>query len=416
MKLCDYCGGRFPAGLFYLDRDLWTDSGVRQAAETGADFLVSVESADPLITLCEKYRIGIISNSNIAPFWWGGEGQNAGGYEKQFPLSTLDGVRDYPLSEIIWGDYIVDEPSSMDFPHINRVIARYRSLFPDKLPLVNLYPNYGNIPGKTNGEIMQQLGNRTYAEHIGQYVREIDLPYLCFDYYPFTGVFSTYLENLDTAARACRKSGREMWVVIQTGAWKAEDIPGAHQIDWQVYLCLAYGARAIMCACYSKGWWDETTSCVNLKGEKNITCDFVTDIFSVLHSPLGTEFLKYDYLCTMVHGDTNSSDTRIRPQLEKQNMTERPPDLPDVRIGSDRAIVTGYFRNKDGCALMMVNSHNPFDSSVAADVKIEAYGFGTCNVFGNAKNENFFIQGNGSRKTELKLQSGRGVFVTLGFD
>lgn len=415
-NLVDLCKGRYPVGLFYFNKELWTDDGVKQAAETGADFIMAVESSEPFVNLCEKYNIGIISTSNITPMWWGGDGDNAGGYAKQFPLELFDEIKKaYPPSPAIWGDYPVDEPNSKDFAHINKVIKRYIELFPDKIPFINLYPNYASIPKNTDEETISQLGNMSYQEHIDQYVREIELPYISFDFYPYTNpnVFAKYLENLDIVAKACKKSNKEMWVIIQTGAWKAEDILDAYQLDWQVYLCLAYGTTAIIHASYSKGWWDETTSCVNLQGEKNVTYDYAKDINSVLHSPLGAEFVKYDYLYTGVYGDINSSDERIKPQLEKQRKNEKPSDLPDIKIDSDKAVITGYFRKGDSYAVMVVNSHNPFDGSVSANVKLETAGKKQVNIHGGKKTSGSVNSSDTVSAAELKLESGQGAFVTF---
>jgi hypothetical protein len=414
-NLVDLCKGRYPAGLFYFNKELWTDEGVRQASETGADFIMAAESDEPFVSLCEKYNLGIISTSNMTPMWWGGDGDNAGGYADQFPLERFDEIaKVYPKSPAIWGDYPVDEPNSKDFAHINKVVKRYREELPGKLPFINLYPNYASVPKNTGEEVVSQLGNMSYAEHIEQYVRDIDLPYICFDYYPFTGVFATYLENLDIVARACRESGKEMWVIIQTGAWKAEDILAAYQLDWQVYLCLAYGARAIIHASYSKGWWDETTSCVNLKGEKNVTYEYAKSINAVLHSPLGIEFLKYEYVYTGAYGDIESSDERIKAQLERQNKGEKPSDMPDIEITSDKAIIAGYFRKDGSYAVMLVNSHNPFDSSVTANVKLETAGVKQITVYDGKKPANSIKSSGEILAVELKIESGQGVFVTFG--
>ena len=413
--LIDLCKGRYPVGLFYFDQELCTDEGVRQAADTGADFFMAVGSSESLISLCQKYNLGIISTSNI-PGWWGGDGTNAGGYADQFPVEKLDEIKkDYPSSPALWGDYPVDEPNSKDFAHINKIIKRYTDLFPDKIPFINLYPNYASIPKNTGDEVVSQLGNKNYSEHIDQYIREVNLPYICFDYYPFTGVFATYLENLRIVSSACKNTKKEMWVIIQTGAWKSEDILDAYQLDWQVYLCMAYGAKAIIHASYSKGWWDENTSCVNLKGEKNVTYDYAKNINSVLHSPLGTEFLKYDYLGTGVCGDISSSDERIKPQLEKQLAFagEKPSDLPDIKISSDNAIVAGYFRKGNNFAVMIVNSHNPFDAFVAANVKIEVAGDKKVNIRGGKKTSGSVNCSGGISSAYLTLESGQGAFVTF---
>ncbi|MCL2815164.1 MAG: hypothetical protein FWD23_11245 [Oscillospiraceae bacterium] len=413
--LIDLCKGRYPVGLFAFDQELWDDAGVKQAADTGADFFVSVGSAEPLLSLCEKYDLGIISNSNI-PGWWGGDGGNAGGYADYFHAGKLEEIKKtYPSSPALRGDYILDEPNSKDFAHIDKVIKHYKELFPDKLPFLNLYPRYASLPKNTDEEIIAQLGNTTYQEHIDQYIREIDLPYICFDYYPFTGtnVFATYLKNLDIVAKVCGKSNREMWVIIQTGAWKAEEVLSAHQLDWQVYLCLAYGAKAIIHAGYSKVWWDETTSCVNSKGEKNVTYEYVKNINSALHSPLGTEFLKYDYLYTAAHGDISSSNEQVKPQLEKQNKSEKSSGLPNIKIDSDKAVLAGYFKKDGGFAVMIVNTHDPFDGSVRANVRIETDGRKQVNMRGGKKTTGSVKNSDEISTAEITLESGQGMFVTF---
>jgi len=396
--LSDFCGRRYPIGLFYFDKRLWTDEGVKQAAETGADFLVAVESQEPLYRLCSKYGLGIVSSSNIVPTWWGGKGENPGGYEKLLPLQKLDdGMMNYPSSSALWGDYPADEPNSKDFAHINRVAKRYSELLPNKLPFINVYPNYGCVPQNNTDEIYQQLGNETYSEYINQYIRDIDLPYICFDFYPFTGAFATYLENLDIVASACKKSKKEMWVIIQAGAWKPEQALNAHQLDWQVYMCLAYGARSIIHASYSNGWWDESTSCVNQAGQKNRMYGYVKNINAVLHSSFGKDFLEYDHLFTDVCGAMDSSDSRIRSQLMRQNAMEKPPTSQAIKLTSDKAVVVGHFKKGEDYAFLIVNSHNPVDGFATAHVKLEVGGTPPAETW----------------KTAFTLQSGQGTFLAL---
>jgi len=73
VKLIDLCKGRYPVGLFSFDKELWTDEGVKQAAKTGADFFMAVNSEEALLGLCEKYDLGVISNSKFqkAPLYGG---------------------------------------------------------------------------------------------------------------------------------------------------------------------------------------------------------------------------------------------------------------------------------------------------------------------------------------------------------
>ena len=413
--LKDFCNGRFPVGLLYVDKSLWTDEGIAQVVDAGADFITSVESHEPLISLCEKNKLGIISTSNITPMWWGGDGGNAGMYAKEFPLSRLDETKqDYTRSPALWGDFIADEPNSMDFIHINELVKRYKELYRGKLPFINLYPNYGSAPKNTAGEVILQLGNTTYAEYIDRYVREVDLPYISFDFYPFAGpdAAGKYLDNLDTVALACKKSKKEMWVITQAGAWKPDEAPCSYQIGWQVYLCLAFGATAIMHACYSKGWWDEATSCVNLRGEKNSTYCYVKKINSVMHSRLGTEILAHEYLCTRVYGDTSSADERIKQQLIRLESRDIPAELPDIKICPDKAVVAGFFKRPGSFALMLVNPHDPFNGSVSAVVKLEVVSGKILSIIGGDNTAEQTCTP-ASSSVIITLSGGQGAFVTF---
>lgn len=371
----------YPIGAYYLSEKLWTPDGVRQFAETGSDFLVSVRPNQALTDLCKQHGIGIFSIGSFS-MWWGGDGGNAGGYEAFFPLQTLDhAAGTLPSNPPVWGDYLVDEPNARDFAHIDRVVRRYRALFPDRIPFINLYPNYASIAGTPGEQVVSQLGTVSYAEHIERYLREIDLPYLCFDFYPFTGEaggpFDRYLENLDIAADACRRSSRALWVIIQAGAWKPEEAISTFQLRWQVGLCLAYGARSLMHASYSKGWWDDSTACVNADGAKNPMYNDVATVNREVHA-VGSDYLNYRSTGVSVCGDLSRAHPRIRVQLERQALRPNEQNLdPIAKISSDAAILTGTFRSTQGrFALLLVNTQDPWNAAASADVRLQpAVGF-----------------------------------------
>ena len=310
-------------GAYYLTDNLHDDKHVKEVADAGIDFLVAVNAKKDVLDLCQEYKIGVIASSNI-PMWWGDDGKRAGQYRETLPIEKLDVIKQsYQSHPALWGDYPVDEPNVKDFGHIDDVIKRYHALFPGQLAYINLYPIYANTaPSGIDPELQKvpsQLGTTTYKEHIDKYVELVGTDYICFDSYPFTGPFDSYLENLDIVGAACRSSGRDMWVIIQTGAWKADAILGEYQIRWQAYLCLAYGTKIIMHASYSPGWWDESTSCVNKAGEKNVTYGYVQNVNAELHA-LSDIFMQYDnigvYPCGNISGAAhawqNSSQRRWR--------------------------------------------------------------------------------------------------------
>ena len=398
-------------GAYYLTENLYDDRHVKEVADAGIDFLVAVDAKKNVLDLCQKYKLGVITGSNI-PMWWGGEGKNAGQYRETLPLEKLDAIKQsYPFHPALWGDYPVDEPNVKDFAHIDAVVQRYNELFPKQLAYVNLYPIYANTaPSGIAPELQKvpsQLGTTTYKEHIDKYVEMIGTDYICFDSYPFTGPFASYLENLDFVGTACRASGRDMWVIIQTGAWKADAILGEYQIRWQSYLCLAYGAKIIMHASYSPGWWDETTSCVNKAGEKNVTYGYVQNVNAELHA-LSDIFMKYDNLGVYPCGNISGAGTRMVKQLEAQAARNGERGTRAERkllagIKVDGAAIAGCFKRKDGhgYAVMLVNAQDPWSPAAAVNVSLKLKG--AAYVKGKKT-----LLGSG-----LKLESGEGVFITV---
>ncbi len=403
--------GKLLIGAYYLTDNLFDDQHVQEVADAGIDFLVAVDAKKEVLDLCQKHQIGLIASSNI-PLWWGDDGKRAGQYRETFPLEKLDAIkRSYPFHPALWGDYPVDEPNVRDFTHINDVIARYNSLFPGKLAYINLYPNYANTaPQGIDPELQKapsQLGTTSYQEYIDKYLELIDNDYICFDSYPFTGPFDNYLENLDIVGAACRRSGRDMWVIIQTGAWKSEAILGEFQLRWQAYLCLAYGSKIIMHASFCPGWWHESTSCVNKAGEKNVTYEYVRKVNSELHA-LSDVFMQYDNIGVAACGNISGASARMTNQLTAQtarNKARSETDLQHLLAGIevDGAAIAGCFKHKtgDGHAIMLVNAQDPWDANAAINVRLTLQG-------------DAYVHG---KKTPLsdvqKLESGEGVFITF---
>jgi hypothetical protein len=369
-----------------------------------------------------RYAKGYLSGNNVMANF----DRNSDNWHKKLasgiltmPLDKLESLKDsYTDGCALWGDYLVDEPNSKDFKHIQAVIDKYAEVFPGKFPFINLYPNYASIPKNTDDEAVSQLGNATYAEHIDQYVKEINLDYICYDFYPYTGrCFDTYLDNFDIVAKACRKSDRDLWVIIQTGAWKAEEILDEYQIRWQAYLCLAYGTKILMHASYSKGWWDVTTSCINNGGDKNVTYDYAKNVNAELHA-FGDVFIDFTNTGVYVNGDISQSHERIRPQLEAQNRSAAGDVIqPNIKIDADGAVLTGYFtcRKSKRCgesAVLLVNTNNPYGNAQSDNVTAQI-------TFADNTDPTAYIKGlphklnlNENKKINLTLASGEGIFVT----
>lgn len=396
-------------GAYYYDKTLYDDAHMRSLADAGIEFIVGVPADAPLLDLCEKYGIKIIATS-FFPLWWGGTGETGGTYCEKLTLPMMDEiVTQYNHHPAIWGDYPVDEPNSKDFDHINRVLNHYSALLPGMLPFINLHPYYEDV------RCTQWLGN-PYREYLQLYLNKIENDYIAFDIYPFSHelYITTYLYGLDIIADACRRGGRDMWVIIQSGAWKPENILAEYQIRWQYALALAYGARVIMHASYSPGWWDENTSCVNKAGEKNVTYNYVKTVNEEIHA-LSDVFMRYRNIGVYPCGNLRGTVTTTSEQLHEQARINRELySFGGTRaakgIVCDSALLCGCFTDNDGGeALMLVNMKNPNDETASADVRLD---------FGGRTAE-FYIRGKKTCVTNdggvymLKLESCDAAFIIL---
>jgi hypothetical protein len=375
-------------------------------AGAGIDFVVAVPAENAVLDLFQENNIGAITTSQI-PMWWGDNGQRAGQYAQTFSLDKLDEVAGiYNHHPAIIGDYPVDEPHTADLEHINNIVQRYKELFPDKLPYINLYPNYANS---------DQLGC-TYQEHINQYVQKVKNDYICFDFYPYNGrrqVNMGFLENLDIVSDACRKYNRDMWVILQAGAWKQEDLIDEFQIRWQCYTSLAYGAKIKMHASYSPGWWNENTSMVNNAGEKNPTYYYVKNVNKEL-SALSDVYMNYTSLGVLPLGDKTSENVKKALYLQTAKSQDHGFNgIDEVDFFScDNAALVGYFKenNGNGYAMMLVNMANPLEKDASTKV-----------TFGlkNPAKATAYMKGNKTVLTKengnysLTLDSGEGIFITI---
>jgi hypothetical protein len=395
-------------GAYFFGKNLYSDKHVKELRDMGVDILVAVPPDRELLDLCEKYCIKVIL-SGAVPSWWGDNGQKAGQYKDTLDLASFDKIKEtYLRHPAIWGDYPVDEPNAKDFGHIDAMMKKYREIFPGQLPFVNLYPNYASTLPSPDSDAVSQLGNVTYKEHIEQYAREVEDDYICFDSYPYGSVFTRYLENLDNISEVCRKSGRDMWVIIQTGAWKSEAVLDEYQLYWQTNLCLAYGTKIIMHACYDHGWWDHTTSCVDKDGNLNPTYYYAKNVNRDLHR-LSDVFMRYKHIGVAVYGDISGAEERIRDQLDLQKARSPFGGIEGIEIDADGAVIAGCFEKKDdkSHALMLVNTANPFDGCASVNVCVKTCGTKKL----TAHFRGAVIGYNGS--CHFNIKSGDGVFITV---
>ena len=208
-------------------------------------------------------------------------------------------------------DY-VDEPSALDFPQIAEVTRLMLAKSPaGVLPYINLYPNYASVVGNTAQQTVNQLGTRTYAEHVEAYMKNVPLDYVCFDYYvysargrdAFARKLEKFHENLKDLADACRRYGKSLWFIPQVNSSYGELWLSENMLRFQAHLAMAYGAEQIDWACWSRedrdedpdmpgliGWW--TNNVLDLSGARTQQYEKLKKVNAELHA-LGERYMRY---------------------------------------------------------------------------------------------------------------------------
>lgn len=154
---------------------------------------------------------------------------------KTDPERTVKRFMKHPA---VAGYMLRDEPGRADFPDLGSWAKRIRAVDDGHFCYLNLFPNYANE---------QQLGTKTYQEHVDLFIKEVPIQLLSFDHYPVIGdsLRPEWYENLEIFSDAARKAGKPFWAFALSVAHGPYPIATIPQLRLQVYSDLAYGAQGI---------------------------------------------------------------------------------------------------------------------------------------------------------------------------
>jgi len=148
-------------------------------------------------------------------------------------------VAEYREHPALWGYFVLDEPSAQQFPALAQIVAELRAQDPVHPAYINLFPNYANE---------QQLGTKTYEEHVRQYLAVVKPPLVSYDHYALMEGEPDrpeYFPNLETVRRLSLEAGLDFWQIILSTALHVYRNPTEADLRWQVWTTLAYGAKGI---------------------------------------------------------------------------------------------------------------------------------------------------------------------------
>lgn len=383
---------RLNIGAYILQPYARTEQHIKDISECGIDFIVCMGNDRPALDYFEKYGVGAIV-SGVVPGWWGGDGNNAGKMESSNPMEKYDkAVADFEDHPAIWGIDVGDEPSALDFPYYGKVIDKVNRGFSEQFAYLNLYPNYASVAVNTDSQTVNQLGTKTYAEHIEKYCENVNTDYICFDYYPYSASINGFYENMQIVADACRNTGRSMWIVIQVNSLHEEIWLSENKLRFQAYASMAYGAENIIWACYTAGWWHNQV--LDANGNKTEQYEKLKKINAEIRN-ISDEYMKFRRVSThIVTADGLKTGVFM-----------------DVKAENSEPLVIGQMvsRENDGSyALMICPSDDPMDKN-EKEYKIS---------FSVRDLEVFAIGGNGVKAVEkdnenysITVKSNEGVLI-----
>jgi len=148
------------------------------------------------------------------------------------------------------GYHLMDEPNMRLYPELGNWAKKIQAVDSKHFCYVNLFPNFADST---------QLGTKDYKEYVREYVRQIPVQFMSFDYYPVLKdkLSKTWYQNLEQISEESRKSGKPFWAFALTTNYDEDHLTPQTlaAMRLQVYSDLAYGAQGIQYFTY----WSATS-------------------------------------------------------------------------------------------------------------------------------------------------------------
>jgi hypothetical protein len=126
------------------------------------------------------------------------------------------------------GINLYDEPGPARFASLAKFVAAMRTLAPQALPYVNLFPSND-------------------IAYVRGFVETVHPPFVSFDRYPLLldGDDLGWFDNLQIVRTVGLEAGIPYWLFIQSIKYAGHRMPTAAELSWQIGIALAYGYKGI---------------------------------------------------------------------------------------------------------------------------------------------------------------------------
>ncbi len=360
---------------------------------------------DKLVDLAAKYDIAVLTENHKLP-------DKGAPIEKMTDESIFERVPNKPN---VLGNYGWDEPDKSKFRQIGRYSELFKKAFPDKVMFNNLFPARC---------AEQQYGTKSYKDYVESYAKNVSTDYISVDIYPFysIGLINFFgmlqgIETYDTIGRMCRKYGRDFWIYTQTqGNWLSHiyHLPTFEQIKWQIYTCLAYGARLFIEIAMDPCWGRHAYSMMNRDGtltEQYLYAKRVNEEIKAL-SPVISKYRSLGVLPSESEKANHMFDMAFRYQRNSSKEQGFSGINEVAAVTSEFSALVGYFKHgeTDSKALMIVNCKDLFDSGASQCATVHFNGKHNVSVYKKGKKVKEFKD---ACKVYFRFESCDGVFITI---
>ncbi len=193
---------------------------------------------------------------------------------KSDPEKTAKRFMDHPA---LAGYHLMDEPSMRLYPELGIWAKKIQAIDSKHFCYVNLFPNFADSI---------QLGTKDYKDYVSEYVRQIPIQFISFDYYPVLKdrLSKTWYQNLEQISEESRKSDKPFWAFALTTNYDEDHLTPQTlaAMRLHVYSDLAYGAQGIQYFTYwsatsvnAPSGEDQRGAPISVAGKRNVVYDRV---------------------------------------------------------------------------------------------------------------------------------------------
>ncbi|MBN1341467.1 MAG: hypothetical protein JXQ73_02245 [Phycisphaerae bacterium] len=225
------CGGARPTGFFPLT--YWCgppaeDARYKEVAECGFNLAFN---GDP--NLAHKYGMKVlVADPRVLAAVAKPGSETAPGLDAA--------VKDLAGHAAFWGFYLKDEPSAAKFADLAYVNQYLLAKAPKCVPYMNLFPTYASP---------EQLGTRTYEEHVERFMTEVKPKVLSYDHYALMEGGKErpdYFQNMEIIRSAGLRHDVPYWFIFLITPHFSYRDPSEGDLRWQIYTALAYGYKGLV--------------------------------------------------------------------------------------------------------------------------------------------------------------------------